>query len=207
MKDRQRVYTLLFGLMVLPALAYNREPSIQKDIDINANINITLPVAPGLYIEVPQRSTSLVWNDSLRRFNDFYFQFDVWLDATTSSSLSRSTVMVSMMDVNMRCQTRTDSYAFAGLRDDPRNTGTPHYTATIQIPGSSFPNEWRRVNSTVDIPGSLFQSQNYNPDTQRELPYLRGYIRFTPPDMTQIKADGGASCLGGALLMFSSISV
>lgn len=206
MKYSQLVYPLLSGLMVLPAFAYNRVPSIQKDIDINATINIALPVAPGLYIEVPQRSTTLVWNDGLRRFNDFYFQFDVWLD-TPAGSLNRTGVMVRMMDVNMRCQTRTGSYAFSGLRDDQGGAGTPHYTASVQIPGGSFTNEWLRVNSSVDIPGSLLQTRNYNQDTKRELPYVRGYIRFTSPDMSQIKADGGATCLGGALLMFSSISV
>ncbi|MEQ5127440.1 hypothetical protein ABN225_11640 [Providencia alcalifaciens] len=203
MKFNQWVSILLLGVMALPSLAYNREPSIQKEIDISAHIVTTIPISPSLYIEVPQRSTTLVWNDTLNRFNDFYFQFDAWLSLPINNPDLRG-INLRMMDINMRCQTRTGSYTFTGLKDDPGNASTPHYTAALWIPTPyRFRAEWKRVPSILVVPKPNFNIQRYNPETNKEEPYIRGYIQFTPPDMQQIKADGGGTCLGGALLMFS----
>ena len=199
------VSRLLLGLMVLPVSAYNHVPSVSKEIEITARVDITQPLAPGLYVEVPQRYISLTWNDGQNRFNDFSFQFDVWLDVAPGN-LTHSGVDVSIRDLNMNCQTRNGNYYYYGLRDDQGGSSVPYYRAYVFVAGGNIP-EWFRMNTSIRIPGTLLQNNAWQPDASRELPWVRGRIQFEPPQMNREKADGGAACLGGALLMFSPVSV
>lgn len=199
------VFGVLLCLVVSSAAAYNRVPTITKSIEIGARINVSLPVAPGLYIDVPQRYIPLTWNEGLKRFNDFSFQFDAWLNVTPGNLIA-SGVNVSIRDVQMNCQTRTGNYYYYGLRGDQTGSGASYYRASVLVAGGNIP-EWDRINEIVLIPGSLLQNNAWQQDAGQELPWVRGRIQFEPPQMLRERADGGADCRGGALVMFSPLSV
>ncbi|HEH9402170.1 TPA: hypothetical protein SIA35_004290 [Aeromonas sobria] len=189
--------SLLLGVESQAAIARNQ--SVSVNLDVFANVDIARPVSPGVSVTVNSTLVPLFWNATEKTFISPRFNYLIHLDASAGVA-QQASYHVGLRDVHLNCATSTGNYQYSGI-DNSRVSGFGNATVQWQKGGADATISAVGQSGDVKSPPGTMQAM-FSPEFNRDVPGASGSVTFQFPLLTREVVDGGADCVGGALLMF-----
>ncbi|WP_429220217.1 hypothetical protein [Aeromonas veronii] len=195
MKLKWLVIAGLFSLDLYAAIPRNE--SVTKQFVISADINIAAKVAPGIAVTVSEPQIRLNWDQVGKSFIDRKFDYLVYIDGPAAQTTAHYNIGVR--DINLNCATKSNNYHY--------NDIDPNRVDGFASPVVRWSNGSQTTIDSIGPAGDVKSPENsmsmmYSSEFGRDVPSAQGSISFRFPLLTREVTDGGADCMGGAILMF-----